>query len=126
MIVCAERRRTWSLRCTCTVGIFAALVLRRAGHDPVAEVLFGEINANAFFLEYDDARSGGFDPLRFVPKDKFVVLGVVSSKIAALESKEDIKRRIDSAAKGVAAGAIVSQPAMRVLVHRTWQRSQRR
>ncbi|HVY85596.1 MAG TPA: 5-methyltetrahydropteroyltriglutamate--homocysteine methyltransferase, partial [Caulobacterales bacterium] len=51
------------------------------------------------FLEYDDTRSGGFDPLRFVPKDKFVVLGVVSSKVAALEPKDDIKRRIESAAK---------------------------
>ncbi len=82
-------------------GNFRSAYVAEGGYDPVAEVLFGEINANAFFLEYDDARSGGFDPLRFVPKDKFVVLGVVSSKVAALESKDDIKRRIDAAAKNV-------------------------
>lgn len=80
-------------------GNYKSAFVAEGGYDPVAEVLFGELDVDAFFLEYDDARSGGFDPLRFVPKNKFVVLGVVSSKLAALESKDDIKRRIDSAAK---------------------------
>ncbi|HVY85349.1 MAG TPA: 5-methyltetrahydropteroyltriglutamate--homocysteine S-methyltransferase [Caulobacterales bacterium] len=80
-------------------GNFRSAFVAEGGYDPVAEALFGELDVDAFFLEYDDTRSGGFDPLRFVPKDKFVVLGVVSSKVAALEPKDDIKRRIDSAAK---------------------------
>jgi 5-methyltetrahydropteroyltriglutamate--homocysteine methyltransferase len=80
-------------------GNFKSAFVAEGGYDPVAEVLFSELDVDGFFLEYDDARSGGFDPLRFVPKGKYVILGVVSSKIAALESKDDIKRRIDSAAK---------------------------
>jgi len=64
--------------------------------------MFGELAVDGFFLEYDDARSGGFEPLRFVPKgNKRVVLGLVTSKRAALESKDDLKRRIDEAAKYV-------------------------
>lgn len=80
-------------------GNFRSAFVAEGGYDPVAEALFGEINVDAFFLEYDDERSGGFEPLRFVRKGKYVVLGVVSSKIAALESKDAVKRRIDSAAK---------------------------
>ena len=71
--------------------------LRR--YDHVAEALFGQLNVDGFFLEYDDARSGGFEPLRFVPKGKMVVLGLVSTKKGALENKDDLKRRIDQAAK---------------------------
>jgi 5-methyltetrahydropteroyltriglutamate--homocysteine methyltransferase len=69
------------------------------GYDPVAEAVFNELDVDGFFLEYDDERSGGFEPLRFVPKGKIVVLGLVTSKKGALESKDDIKRRIDAAAK---------------------------
>src|SRR6185503_5212199 len=70
--------------------------------DHVAEALFGELAVDGFFLEYDDARSGGFEPLRFVPKgNKRVVLGLVTSKRAALESKDELKRRINEAAKYV-------------------------
>jgi 5-methyltetrahydropteroyltriglutamate--homocysteine methyltransferase len=69
------------------------------GYEPVAEVLFNELDVDAFFLEYDDARSGDFQPLRHVPKNKTVVLGLVTTKLGELESKDDIKRRIDEAAK---------------------------
>ena len=71
------------------------------GYEPVAEALFNELHVDAYFLEYDDARSGGFEPLRFVPREKTVVLGLVSSKVPALESVADITRRIDEAARYV-------------------------
>jgi len=67
----------------------------------VAEALFSELQVDGFFLEYDDARSGGFAPLRFVPPGKQVVLGLVTTKRGALESKDDLKRRIDEAARHV-------------------------
>jgi len=69
------------------------------GYDPVAEAVFNELNVDGFFLEYDDERSGSFEPLRYVPKGKMIVLGLVTSKKGALEKKDDIKRRIDAAAK---------------------------
>ena len=76
--------------------------IHRSYVDHVAEALFGELAVDGFFLEYDDARSGGFEPLRFVPKgNKRVVLGLVTSKRAALESKDHLKRRIEEAAKYV-------------------------
>src|ERR671931_691924 len=71
------------------------------GYEPVAEVLFNEFNVNGYFLEYDSSRAGDFSPLRFVPKGKRVVLGLVTTKKGTLEHKEDIKRRIDEAAKFV-------------------------
>ena len=73
----------------------------RGGYEPVAEALFGRVDVDAYFLEYDDERSGGFDPLRFLPRDsaKRVVLGLVSTKTAVIEAKDDLKRRIDAAAK---------------------------
>ena len=61
--------------------------------------MFTELDVDGFFLEYDDARSGGFEPLRFVPKGKKVVLGLVTTKRAALESKDMLKRRVDAAAR---------------------------
>jgi 5-methyltetrahydropteroyltriglutamate--homocysteine methyltransferase len=80
-------------------GNFKSAWVAEGGYDPVAEVLFNELAVDGYFLEYDDARSGGFAPLRFVPPGKRVVLGLVSSKLAALESKDDLRRRIDEAAK---------------------------
>src|SRR3954466_2162966 len=71
------------------------------GYDFVAEALFNELDVDGFFLEYDDERSGGFEPLRFVPEGKQVVLGLVTTKRPELESKDDLKRRIDEAAKYV-------------------------
>jgi 5-methyltetrahydropteroyltriglutamate--homocysteine methyltransferase len=69
------------------------------GYDAVAEAVFSGLRVDGFFLEYDDARSGTFEPLRFVPKDKSVVLGLVTSKKGALERKDDLKRRVDEAAR---------------------------
>ena len=81
-------------------GNFRSSWVAEGGYDHVAEALFGELAVDGFFLEYDDARSGGFAPLRFVPRGpKRVVLGLVTSKRAALESKDELKRRIDEAAK---------------------------
>jgi 5-methyltetrahydropteroyltriglutamate--homocysteine methyltransferase len=83
-------------------GNFRSSWMAEGGYDHVAEALFGELAVDGFFLEYDDARSGGFEPLRFVPKgNKRVVLGLVTSKRAALETKDELKRRIDEAAKFV-------------------------
>ena len=67
----------------------------------MAEALFGSLNVDGYFLEYDDTRSGGFAPLRFVPKGKRVVLGLVTTKRPELESKDELKRRIDEASKYV-------------------------
>ncbi|MBK8766870.1 MAG: 5-methyltetrahydropteroyltriglutamate--homocysteine S-methyltransferase [Burkholderiaceae bacterium] len=82
-------------------GNFKSAWAAEGGYEPVAEVLFNELAVDAYFLEYDDARSGDFAPLRHVPKGKTVVLGLVSTKLGSLESKDDIRRRIDMAAKYV-------------------------
>jgi 5-methyltetrahydropteroyltriglutamate--homocysteine methyltransferase len=71
------------------------------GYDFVAEALFTQLDVDGFFLEYDDERSGGFEPLRFVPPGKQVVLGLVTTKKGALEDKDTLKRRIDEAAQHV-------------------------
>jgi 5-methyltetrahydropteroyltriglutamate--homocysteine methyltransferase len=81
-----------------------------AGYDYVAEALFGELDVDGFFLEYDDERSGGFEPLRFVPAGKQVVLGLVTTKRGELESKDDLKRRIDEAARFVALDQLCLSP----------------
>jgi methionine synthase II (cobalamin-independent) len=75
--------------------------LAEGGYEPVAEVLFGETKIDGFFLEYDTPRAGDFKPLRFVPKGKKIVLGLVTTKLPQLESKDELKRRIDEAAKYV-------------------------
>jgi len=80
-------------------GNFQSYWAAEGGYDFVAEALFGELDVDGFFLEYDDERSGGFEPLRFVPKDKMVVLGLVTTKKGTLESKGQLKRRIDEASK---------------------------
>jgi len=83
-------------------GNFRSSWMAEGGYDHVAEALFGGLDVDGFFLEYDDSRSGGFAPLRFVPRGKKrVVLGLVTSKRAALEAKDLLKRRIDEAAKYV-------------------------
>jgi 5-methyltetrahydropteroyltriglutamate--homocysteine methyltransferase len=71
------------------------------GYDPVAEKLFAELNVNAFLLEYESERAGSFEPLRYVPKNKTVVLGLISSKLPDLESEDELARRIDEAARFV-------------------------
>jgi len=82
-------------------GNFKSTWMASGGYDPVAETVFTRLNVNAFFLEYDTDRAGGFEPLRFVPKGKTVVLGLISSKVSELEKKDDLKRRIEAAAKYV-------------------------
>src|SRR6185312_15975825 len=82
-------------------GNFQSSWTAEGGYDFVAEALFGGLEVDGFFLEFDDARSGGFEPLRFVPPGKMVVLGLVTTKRPELESKDDLKRRIDEAAKFV-------------------------
>jgi 5-methyltetrahydropteroyltriglutamate--homocysteine methyltransferase len=83
-------------------GNFRSSWMASGGYDHVAEALFGELKVDGFFLEYDDERSGGFAPLRFVPRGgPRVVLGLVTSKRAVLEGKDTLKRRIDEAAKYV-------------------------
>src|SRR5580658_2185407 len=82
-------------------GNFRSSWVASGGYDFVAEALFSELDVDGFFLEYDDERSGGFEPLRFVPKGKMVVLGLVTTKRPELESSDDLKRRIDAAAKYV-------------------------
>ena len=82
-------------------GNFRSSWVAEGGYDPVAETLFNEIDVDGFFLEYDDTRSGTFEPLRFVPKGKKVVLGLITTKLPDLESRDLLKRRIDEAAKYV-------------------------
>jgi 5-methyltetrahydropteroyltriglutamate--homocysteine methyltransferase len=82
-------------------GNWKSTWLAQGGYDPVAETVFGETEVDGFFLEYDSERAGGFEPLRFIPKGKKVVLGLVSTKTPALESKDELKRRIDQAVKYV-------------------------
>ena len=82
-------------------GNFKSTWAAQGGYEPVAQALLSEMDVDAYFLEYDDARSGDFRPLRFLPKGKTVVLGLVTTKLGELESKDDLKRRIDEAAKYV-------------------------
>jgi 5-methyltetrahydropteroyltriglutamate--homocysteine methyltransferase len=82
-------------------GNYRSAWTAEGGYDFVAEALFGQLDVDGFFLEYDDPRSGGFAPLRFVPPGKQVVLGLVTTKRPELESKDDLKRRIDEAAQYV-------------------------
>ncbi len=91
-------------------GNFRSSWIASGGYDFIAEPLFSGLDVDGFFLEYDDARSGGFAPLRFVPKGKMVVLGLVTSKKGALEKKDDLKRRIDEAAKYVPLEQICLSP----------------
>jgi 5-methyltetrahydropteroyltriglutamate--homocysteine methyltransferase len=80
-------------------GNFKSAWAAEGGYEPVAEVLFNELEVDGYFLEYDDARSGDFAPLRFLPKDKTVVLGLVSTKLDRMETKDELRQRIDAAAK---------------------------
>jgi 5-methyltetrahydropteroyltriglutamate--homocysteine methyltransferase len=91
-------------------GNFRSSWAAEGGYDFVAEALFGGLNVDGFFLEYDDARSGGFEPLRFVPKDKLVVLGLVTTKRGELEPKDVLKRRIEEASQYVAVEQLCLSP----------------
>jgi 5-methyltetrahydropteroyltriglutamate--homocysteine methyltransferase len=91
-------------------GNFRSTWVAEGSYEAVAETLFNEIAVDAFFLEYDDERSGGFEPLRFVPKGKIVVLGLVTSKRPELEAKDELKRRIDEAARYVPLESLALSP----------------
>jgi len=91
-------------------GNFRSSWVAEGGYDFVAEALFGELAVDGFFLEYDDPRSGGFEPLRFVPPDKLVVLGLVTTKRGELETKDVLKRRIEEAAQYVDLDQICLSP----------------
>jgi 5-methyltetrahydropteroyltriglutamate--homocysteine methyltransferase len=82
-------------------GNYRSSWVASGGYDFVAEALFNELAVDGFFMEWDDERSGGFEPLRFVPEGKLVVLGLVTTKRGDLESKDDLKRRLDEASKFV-------------------------
>ena len=107
-------------------GNFRSSWAAEGGYDFVAEALFGELNVDGFFLEYDDARSGGFEPLRFVPKNKLVVLGLVTTKRPELESKDLLKRRIEEATQVHRDRAAVPVGAVRVLLDGRGQRADTR
>jgi 5-methyltetrahydropteroyltriglutamate--homocysteine methyltransferase len=92
-------------------GNFRSTWISEGGYEPVAEVLFRKVNYDGYFLEYDTDRAGGFEPLRFVPKGrKRIVIGLVTSKSGTLEKPDDIKRRIDEAAKYVAPDQLCLSP----------------
>jgi methionine synthase II (cobalamin-independent) len=97
-------------------GNFRSSWVASGGYDHVADALFNQLDVDGYFLEYDDERSGGFEPLRFLPKGKIVVLGLVTSKRPALETKDELR----------AARPDLPQPAMRLLVHRRRQRAHSR
>jgi 5-methyltetrahydropteroyltriglutamate--homocysteine methyltransferase len=80
-------------------GNFRSQWAASGGYEPVAEALLSEMNVDGYFLEYDDQRSGDFRPLRFLPKGKIVVLGLITTKLGELETKDQIRRRIDAAAR---------------------------
>jgi 5-methyltetrahydropteroyltriglutamate--homocysteine methyltransferase len=91
-------------------GNFQSTFVASGGYEPVAEILFNTINVHAYLMEYDTDRAGGFEPLRFVPKEKTVVLGLVTSKSGRLESKDDVRRRIEQAAKFVSLERLCLSP----------------
>jgi 5-methyltetrahydropteroyltriglutamate--homocysteine methyltransferase len=81
-------------------GNFRSTWIAEGGYEPVAETMLAKLNYDGYFLEYDTARAGGFEPLRFLPKgNKIVVLGLVTTKTGTLEKKDDVKRRIEEATK---------------------------
>ena len=92
-------------------GNFRSTWISEGGYEPVAEIMLGQLNYDGYFLEYDTARAGGFEPLRFLPKgNKVVVLGLVTTKSGTLERKEDVKRRIEEATKYAALDQLALSP----------------
>jgi 5-methyltetrahydropteroyltriglutamate--homocysteine methyltransferase len=91
-------------------GNFRSSWIAQGGYEPIAELLFNQIGVDGYFMEFDSQRAGGFEPLRFVPKGKAVVLGIVTSKSGALESSEYLQRRIEEAAKFVSLDQLCLSP----------------
>jgi 5-methyltetrahydropteroyltriglutamate--homocysteine methyltransferase len=96
---CAGRTPGMTISMHLCRGNFRSTWMAQGGYERVADVLFNQMNVDAYFMEYDTERAGGFEPLRFLPKNKQVVLGIMTSKTGALESKDQLKRRIEEAAK---------------------------
>ena len=91
-------------------GNFRSTFIASGGYEPVADLLFNAIPVDGYFMEWDTDRAGGFEPLRFLPKDKTVVLGLVTSKTGTLESRDDLKRRIEEATKFAALDQLCLSP----------------
>ena len=91
-------------------GNYKSTYMGSGGYEAVQEILFNRIKVHGFFMEYDSDRAGGFEPLRLLPKDKMIVLGLVTSKSGRLESKDELKRRIDEAAKFVSLDQLCLSP----------------
>jgi 5-methyltetrahydropteroyltriglutamate--homocysteine methyltransferase len=80
-------------------GNFRSTFISSGGYEPIADLMFNKLNIDGYFLEWDNDRSGGFEPLRFLPKGKTVILGLVTSKTGTLETRDTLLRRIDEATK---------------------------
>jgi 5-methyltetrahydropteroyltriglutamate--homocysteine methyltransferase len=106
----AERPRDMRICVHLCRGNFRSTWLGEGGYDPIAEAIFSRLAVDGFFLEYDTERAGSFEPLRFVPKDKSIVLGLVSSKTPALESADALLRRIEEASRYVDADRLCLSP----------------
>jgi 5-methyltetrahydropteroyltriglutamate--homocysteine methyltransferase len=91
-------------------GNYKSTYMGSGGYEAVQEVLFNKIKVHGFFMEYDSDRAGGFEPLRMVPKDRLVVLGLVTTKTGRLEAKDEIRRRIDEAAKYISLDQLCLSP----------------
>jgi len=91
-------------------GNFRSTFIASGGYEPIADLLFNKVNVDGYFLEWDSDRAGGFEPLRFLPKGKTVVLGLITSKTGEIESKDFIKRRIEEATKYAALEQLCLSP----------------
>jgi 5-methyltetrahydropteroyltriglutamate--homocysteine methyltransferase len=91
-------------------GNYKSTFMGSGGYEAEQEILFDRIKVHGYFMEYDSARAGGFEPLKLVPKDRKVVLGLVTTKTGRLESKDDIKRRIEEAAKYISLEQLCLSP----------------
>ena len=91
-------------------GNFRSTFIASGGYEPIADRLFNKVNVDGYFLEWDSDRAGGFEPLRFLPKGKTVVLGLITSKTGRIEEKDFIKRRIDEATKYAALDQLCLSP----------------
>jgi len=107
---CAGRTPEMTISMHLCRGNFRSTWMAQGGYERVADILFNKMGVDAYFMEYDTDRAGGFEPLRFLPKNKQVVLGVMTSKTGALESKDQLKRRIDEAAKFAALDQLCLSP----------------
>ncbi len=107
---CAGRTPGMTISMHLCRGNFRSTWMAQGGYERVADILFNKMNVDAYFMEYDSERAGGFEPLRFLPKGKQAVLGVMTSKTGALESKDQLKRRLEEAAKFISLDQLCLSP----------------